>query len=529
MRVATFHPQRRRAAPRKPAPTGRVTCMLQEMEHETNSHRPIRRRGIDPDRRRVRTRPMAGAGYGSRGPGRRRRRHRAVHHRHPRRRAGRPEGAARPRPHARRAGRGWVGSRDEPGLPEPARGVLARRVRLAGAGAPAQPARAVQDPHRRARHPLRASPVGRARRVPADPDPRLAGHLRGVRQGHRAPDRPRRPRRAGRGRLPRRGPVHPRLRLLGPAAAARLRPRPHRRDLRRAHGAPGLRALRRPGRRPRRRHQPVAGRQRLGARGRTAPQPVHRRAARPRQSDRRRARGRGRADGGARRVLDRRGARLQPHARHQAADTRLQPQRLAGGARRVDRREVPELVRLRRQPRDALQQGRAADDPHHLLGHGDRDLRRPLLLRGPARRQRARPAAHRGADGLRGVSRRVPLHAPPLARGPLQPRPLHDDAERRPLRGQRGAGAVRRRPAGVLPGSAVGVRAVERRGLLEAWLGAKRSRRRRWAGQDPGLSALTFSTRIRTDRRWSIPLCVVHAAGPRCRGCCNPHRAPPPR
>ena len=131
------------------------------------------------------------------------------------------------------------------------------------------------------------------------------------------------------------------------------------------------------------------------------------------------------------------------------------------GLARVDRREVPELVRLRRQPRDAVQQGRAADDPHHLLGHGDRDLRRPLLLRGPARRQRAGPGPDRGADRLRGVPRRVPVHAAAVARGALQPRPLHDDAERRPLRGERGAGAVGRRPARVLPGPAVGVCAVD--------------------------------------------------------------------
>ena len=85
------------------------------------------------------------------------------------------------------------------------------------------------------------------------------------------------------GRLPRRRPVHPRLRVLGPAAAARLRPRPHRGDLRRADGASGLRTVRRARGRPRRRDQPVAGRQRRRARGRPAPQPVHRRPARPRQ------------------------------------------------------------------------------------------------------------------------------------------------------------------------------------------------------------------------------------------------------
>ena len=103
-------------------------------------------------------------------------------------------------------------------------------------------------------------------------------------------------------------------------------------------------------------------------------------------------------------VLDRRGARLQPHARDEAADPRLQPQRFPGRARGLDRREVPKLVRLRRQPGDALQQGRAADDADDLLGHGDGDLRGSLLLRGPARRQRAGAGADRGADLMCGIS-----------------------------------------------------------------------------------------------------------------------------
>ena len=42
--------------------------------------------------------------------------------------------------------------------------------------------------------------------------------------------------------------------------------------------------------------------------------------------------------------------------------------RLAGGSRGLDRREVPELVRLRRPSRDAVQQGRAADDDHESTG-----------------------------------------------------------------------------------------------------------------------------------------------------------------
>ena len=204
---------------------------------------------------------------------------------------------------------GRLAARDEPGLPAAAHRVLARRVRLAGAGAPAQRVRAVQDPHRRPRHPLRAPPVAGARCLPADPDPRLARHLRGVRQGDRAADRSGRPRGAGGGRVPRRGAVDPGLRLFGSPAASGLRARPHRRHLRRADGPVGIRAIHCAGRRPRRRHQPLAGRQRRGACGRPAPEPVQRRSARSGRPDGRSAARRGRADARARRVLDRRGAR----------------------------------------------------------------------------------------------------------------------------------------------------------------------------------------------------------------------------
>ena len=190
---------------RRQSPFGQTRTAQREHHHETSRRRPVRRAGAGFGRRR----PVVVAGRGRLGlgrePDRYRRRHRAVRHRRARRRARGPARTPGARAHARRAGGRGMAARDEPGLPAAARRLLARRVRLAGPGAPAQPARAVQDHHRRPRHPLRAPPVGRARCVPADPDPRLAGDLRGVRQGHRAPDRPRRPRRARRRRLPRRG------------------------------------------------------------------------------------------------------------------------------------------------------------------------------------------------------------------------------------------------------------------------------------------------------------------------------------
>ena len=50
-----------------------------------------------------------------------------------------------------------VGLRHQPRLPEDPGRLLARQVRLAGAGTAAEPVRAVQDQHRRARHPLHPS------------------------------------------------------------------------------------------------------------------------------------------------------------------------------------------------------------------------------------------------------------------------------------------------------------------------------------------------------------------------------------
>ena len=77
---------------------------------------------------------------------------------------------------------------------------------------------------------------------------------------------------------------------------------------------------------------------------------------------------------------------------HEAAHGRRRPRRLAGRARGLAGREVPRLERLRRRRRALLHQGPAADQHHRLLGHAQRDLVVPPLLRGaPGRRGSARP------------------------------------------------------------------------------------------------------------------------------------------
>ncbi len=120
---------------------------------------------------------------------------------------------------------------------------------------------------------------------------------------------------------------------------------------------------------------------------------------------------------------------LQPYSRHEATDSRLRPQRFSGWTGGVDRREVSELVRLRGESRDEIQQGRAPDDDHDLLGHPDGDVGGPVLLRGPTQGASPEHAADRGADGLRGVSEGVQVHATAVARGALQPQTFHYHAE----------------------------------------------------------------------------------------------------
>ena len=94
------------------------------------------------------------------------------------------------------------------------------------------------------------------------------------------------------------------------------------------------------------------------------------------------------------------GDRLPVDPGHAPADAGLRADRLAGGPRRLDRREVPRLVRLRRRRRVGVHQGPAARQHLPLLVHRRHRLVVLALLRAPARAV----ADPRGRDG-RGADR----------------------------------------------------------------------------------------------------------------------------
>ena len=97
-----------------------------------------------------------------------------------------------------------------------------------------------------------------------------------------------------------------------------------------------------------------------------------------------------------------RGDGLPADSGHEAADAWHRAERLARRPRGLDRREVPDLVRLRRQSRNGIHEGRTAHQHHAVLGHPDRGLVRAHLLREPPRGAFADGRApHRGADGVR--------------------------------------------------------------------------------------------------------------------------------
>ncbi len=212
-------------------------------------------------------------------------------------------------------------------------------------------------------------------------------------------------RRPGR-RLRRRLPVDAGLRLLGSPDDPRHGPRADRRGVDRADARPRLPALRRAGRRLGQHGVDVPRRAPCRRRPRRAPELRRRAAARPAESRRRpHAGGADPADAAA--AVPEGGDRLPAHPVHQAADARLRAQRLTRRSGGMDRREVPHLERLRRRRREALHQGRAADQRDALLGDGDRDVVVPPLLRGRARRQVPAPGRpRRGADRLRDLPAR---------------------------------------------------------------------------------------------------------------------------
>ncbi|MBV1849379.1 EAL domain-containing protein [Catellatospora sp. NEAU-YM18] len=140
--------------------------------------------------------------------------HATVPCRHPPVCSGRPPPPARRHPLARRAARGGLGARCAAGLPQGARRVLARRLRLARGGGGAELVPPVHHHDRRGEHPLPARALARAGRDADDHHAWLAGLGGGVLRDHRAADRPACPRRRPGRRIPPGHPLDAGLRLL---------------------------------------------------------------------------------------------------------------------------------------------------------------------------------------------------------------------------------------------------------------------------------------------------------------------------
>ena len=119
-------------------------------------------------------------------------------------------------------------------------------------------------------------------------------------------------------------------------------------------------------------------------------------------------------------------AGLLPDSEHETADDRVCPGRLARRPGRVDRREIPLVVRLWWQHRESVHQRRAADQHHAVLGDAVRDVVGADLFRESARSQPAstRPSSHR----LRCLPERDQYPAATLGRAAVQPDTLDRDA-----------------------------------------------------------------------------------------------------
>ena len=156
-----------------------------------------------------------------------------------------------------------------------------------------------------------------------------------------------------------------------------------------------------------------------------------------------------------RQAFQSRGDGVSADSGHQAADHRHRPQRLARRTGCVDRGEVPDLVRLRRQPRDGVDEGRAAHQHHVVLGDANRGLVGPHLLREPPSPGARAAAARRDADGLCGLPEGNYLVAAPVAGAALQHHALDRDAARRPFRGDGAATVAGGRHSGVFSRAAI--------------------------------------------------------------------------
>ena len=128
-----------------------------------------------------------------------------------------------------------------------------------------------------------------------------------------------------------------------------------------------------------------------------------------------------------------------------AADTRLRPDRFARRPGGLDPGKVLGMDRLRRPSRERPRPRRAFGQRHAVLGDGDRRLLGSSLLGKLRRRAPNRPQGRR-ADRRRGVPARDRHAGAALDGSQLQQHPaLERDAQGRPFRRLRAAGAVRRR------------------------------------------------------------------------------------
>jgi len=168
---------------------------------------------------------------------------RAVRGARPRRRPRGPAPAPRPGAVAEPGAGAGLGAGHGPGLPPRARRLLARGLRLAGAGASPQSARPLLDEDRWAANPLRTRLLSPRGCLAARAQPRLAGVDRRVSRRFRAAHQPARSRR----RLPRRGPFAAGVRVLRPDLRAGLAPAPHGPGLHGSDGPARLHAVRRAG------------------------------------------------------------------------------------------------------------------------------------------------------------------------------------------------------------------------------------------------------------------------------------------
>ena len=150
------------------------------------------------------------------------------------------------------------------------------------------------------------------------------------------------------------------------------------------------------------------------------------------------------------------GERLPDPAGDPAADLELRDDGQPGGGCRMDRREVPLVVRSRGwRHRERTRQGHPARQHHGLSRHWHLQFRILDLLR-TARGRRtgafAGGPAGRGSDRGSAVPGRVPLLAAPLlCRTGVQHRALDRDAPGRPLRGAGAARSAGRRHPGLRP------------------------------------------------------------------------------